>query len=164
MTEWGPLNTPFDPVGLILGKVNFKIIARTFKIKFICVLIQLMRARRSLSSLLWSLMLKWYLKSKYVFPKSYSPSFGIIVKFYIRHHEALLQSHRIALDTKSSQLQYKLPNRRLTTNVFLRKIGIIPSPAPIFVSRKRDESLDNIFVTFNFTKKFWADVIKWMGN
>ena len=27
-----------------------------------------------------------------------------------------------------------------------------------------DESLEHIFVTCHYTKKFWAEVIKWVGN
>ena len=45
------------------------------------------------------------------------------------------------------------------TNVLLSKIGIIPSPACSFCG-EADESLEHIFVTCHFTKKFCADVIK----
>ena len=116
--------------------------------------------KRSLSSLLLSPMLKWYLKSKYAFPKSYSFSFGIIIKFYTRRYEALLQSDLVALDAKSSEFQYKRPTICLTTNVLL---GIIPSPACSFCG-KTDEFLEHIFVTCHYTKKFRVDFIKWMGN
>ena len=71
--------------------------------------------------------------------------------------------HRVALDTKSREFQYKLLNRCLATNVLLSKIGIIPSPACTFCG-EADESLEHIFVTCHYTKKFWAEVIKWMGN
>ena len=71
--------------------------------------------------------------------------------------------HRVALDTKSREFQYKLLNRSLATNVLLSKIGIIPSPACTFCG-EADESLEHIFVTCHYTKKFWAEVIKWMGN
>ena len=37
ITERGPQKTPSGPVGLILGKANFKIIGSTLKIKFIFV-------------------------------------------------------------------------------------------------------------------------------
>ena len=40
ITERGPQKTPSGPVGLILGKVNFKIIGSTLKIKFIFVPVQ----------------------------------------------------------------------------------------------------------------------------
>ena len=36
---------------------------------------------------------------------------------------------RTSLDTKSREFQYRLLNRCLVTNIFLNKIGIIPSPA-----------------------------------
>ena len=49
------------------------------------------------------------------------------------------------------------------TNVLLSKIGIIPSPACSFCE-EADESLEHIFVTCHYTKKFWAEVIKWVGN
>ena len=71
--------------------------------------------------------------------------------------------HRVALDTKSREFQYKLLNRCLATNVLLSKIGIISSPACSFCGGA-DESLEHIFVTCHYTKKFWAEVIKWVGN
>ena len=71
--------------------------------------------------------------------------------------------HRVALDTKSREFQYKLLNRCLATNVLLSKIGIIPSPACSFCG-EADESLEHIFVTCHYTKTFWAEVIKWVGN
>ena len=71
--------------------------------------------------------------------------------------------YRVALDIKSREFQYKLPNRCLATNVLCSKIGIIPSPACSFCG-EADESLEHIFVTCHYTKKFWAEVIKWVGN
>ena len=71
--------------------------------------------------------------------------------------------HRVALDAKSREFQYKLLNRCLATNVLLSKIGIIPSSACSFCG-EADESLEHLFVTCHYTKKFWAEVIKWMGN
>ena len=62
--------------------------------------------------------------------------------------------HRVALDTKSREFQYKLLNRCLATSVLLSKIGIIQA----------DESLEHLFVTCHYTKKFWEEVIKWKGN
>lgn len=66
-------------------------------------------------------------------------------------------------DAKSREFQYKLLNRCLATNVLLSKIGIIPSSACSFCG-EADESLEHLFVTCYYTKKFWAEVIKWMGN
>jgi len=67
------------------------------------------------------------------------------------------------LDTKSHEFQCKLLNRCLATNVLLSKIGIIPSPACSFCG-EADKSLEHLFVTCHYTKKFWVEVIKWMGN
>ena len=71
--------------------------------------------------------------------------------------------HRVALDTKSREFQYKLLNRCLAMNALLSKIGIIPSSACTFCG-EADESLEHIFATCHYTKKFWAEVIKWVGN
>ena len=48
-------------------------------------------------------------------------------------------------------------------NVLLSKIGRIPSPACYFCG-EAEESLEHLFVTCHYTKKFWTEVIKWMGN
>ena len=71
--------------------------------------------------------------------------------------------HRVALDTKSREFQYKLLNRCLATNVLLSKVGIISSPLCSFCGEV-NESLEHIFITCHYTKKFWAEVIKWMGH
>ena len=68
--------------------------------------------------------------------------------------------HRVALDTKSREFQYKLPYRCLDTNVLLSKIGIIPYPACTFCG-EADESLEHNFVTCHYTKNFWAEVNGW---
>ena len=65
--------------------------------------------------------------------------------------------YRVALDAKS------LLNRCLATNVLLSKIGVISSSACSFCG-EAVESLERLFVTCHYTKKFWAEVIKWMGN
>ena len=71
--------------------------------------------------------------------------------------------HRVALDAKSREFQYKLLYKYLATNVLLSKIGIIPSSACSFCG-EADESLEHLFGTCHYTTKFWAEVIKWMGN
>ena len=72
--------------------------------------------------------------------------------------------HCVALNTKSHELfQYILLNRCLATKVLLSKIGIIRSPACTFCG-EADKSLEHIFVNCHYTKKFWAEVIKWMAN
>ena len=54
-------------------------------------------------------------------------------------------------------------NRCLATNVLLSKVGIISSPLCSFCGEV-DESLEHIFITCHYTKKFWAELIKWMGH
>ena len=71
--------------------------------------------------------------------------------------------HRVALDTKSREFQYKLLNRCLATNVLLSKVGLTSSPACSFCG-KADESLEHIFSTCHYTERFWGEVIKWMGQ
>ena len=71
--------------------------------------------------------------------------------------------HRVALDSKSREFQYKLLNRCLATNVFLSKISIVASPLCSFCG-VMDESLEHIFVSCHYTEKFWAEVIKWLGD
>ena len=53
--------------------------------------------------------------------------------------------HRVALDAKSREFQYKLLNRCLASNVLLSKIGIIPSSACSFCG-EADESLEHLFL------------------
>ena len=71
--------------------------------------------------------------------------------------------HRVTSDTKLREFQYKLLNRYLVTNVFLNKIGVLPSPACSFCG-KEDESLEHILISCNYAKEFWAEVIKWLCN
>ncbi|KAL9967827.1 hypothetical protein ACROYT_G026124 [Oculina patagonica] len=52
--------------------------------------------------------------------------------------------HRVALDTKLREFQYKLLNRCLVTNAFLCKIGILSSPA-CSLCGEADESLEHLF-------------------
>ena len=37
-------------------------------------------------------------------------------------------------------------------------------PPPCSFCGEADESLEHCFVTCHYTKKFWTEVIKWMGN
>ena len=71
--------------------------------------------------------------------------------------------HRVALDTKSREFQYKLLNRCLPTNAFLNKIGIVASPACSFCG-ETDESLEHLFLTCHYITKFWGEVIKWLKD
>jgi len=71
--------------------------------------------------------------------------------------------YRVALDSKSREFQYKLLNGCLATNILLSKVGIISSPVCSFCGEV-NESLEHIFITCHYTKRFWAEVKKWMGH
>ena len=45
----------------------------------------------------------------------------------------------------------------------IAKLGEFHLQLAIFFG-EADESLEHLFVTCHYTKKFWAEVIKWMGN
>ena len=64
----------------------------------------------------------------------------------------------VALDTKTRQFQYKLLNRYLATNVFLKKVGIKLSSACSFRGEV-DESLEHLFIFCPHIVGFWKDVI-----
>ena len=57
------------------------------------------------------------------------------------------------------EFQFKLLNKYLVTNAFLYKIGVVSSPVCSFC-RKENESLEHILIHCNYTKEFWAEVIK----
>ena len=61
------------------------------------------------------------------------------------------------------EYQYKRLHRCLATNVLFNKIGEISFPACSFCG-EAEESLEHIFVACPYTKKFWAEVIKWVGD
>ena len=69
--------------------------------------------------------------------------------------------HHITSDTKTREFQFKLLNKYLATNAFLYKIGVVSSPVCSFCE-KENESLEHIFIHCNYTKEFWAEVIKWL--
>ena len=70
---------------------------------------------------------------------------------------------RVPSYTKLREFQYKVLNKCLTTNVFLHKIGIYPSPACSFCEDV-DETLEHILVYCNYSESFWTEVIKWLGD
>ena len=70
---------------------------------------------------------------------------------------------RITSYTKLHEFQYKVSNKCLTTNVFLHRIGIYPSPACSFCGDV-DETLEHILVYCNYSESFWTEVIKWLGD
>ena len=71
--------------------------------------------------------------------------------------------HRVALDTKLREFQYKLLNMRLATNAFLYKIGILSSPA-CSLCGEAGESLEHLFVTCHYSVNFLGEVIKWISS
>ena len=69
----------------------------------------------------------------------------------------------VALDTKSREFQYKILNRYLVTNTFLKKIGKIDSSLCTFCGML-DESLEHLFVTCHFTTLLWKELIAWCSR
>ena len=69
----------------------------------------------------------------------------------------------VTMDIKSREFQYKLLNRCTATNAFLCKIGSLSSPACSFCG-ETDYSLEHVFVSCHYTRKFWAEVIKWLND
>ena len=65
---------------------------------------------------------------------------------------------KVALDKKSREFQYKVLNRNLATNTFLKKIGKTDSSACSFCG-VTDESLEHLFVTCQFTATLWEKLI-----
>ena len=70
---------------------------------------------------------------------------------------------KVALNTKLREFQYKVLNRYLATNTFLKKIGKTDSSACSFCS-VTDESLEHPFVTCQFTATLWEKLIIWCNN
>ena len=70
---------------------------------------------------------------------------------------------KVALNTKSREFQYKVLNRYLVTNTFLKKIGKTDSSACSFCS-VTDESLEHPFVICQFTATLWEKLIIWCNN
>ena len=60
---------------------------------------------------------------------------------YLQWKEIYNLSFKVLQDTKSREFQYKILHRYLTTNAFLRKIGLIASPLYTFCDAE-SESLD----------------------
>ena len=70
------------------------------------------------------------------------------------------------MDTKSREFQYKLLNRCLVINAFfffLFKVGLVSTVACSFCG-DIDESLEHIITSCHYSKKFWAEVIKWFDK
>jgi len=65
---------------------------------------------------------------------------------------------KVALDKKSREFQYKVLNKNLATNTFLKKIGKTDSSACSFCG-VTDESLEHLFMTCQFTATLWEKLI-----
>ena len=70
---------------------------------------------------------------------------------------------KVALDTKSREFQYKVVNRYLVTDTFLKKIGKIDSSACSFCGVS-DESLEHLFATCLFTATLREKLVIWCNN
>ena len=70
---------------------------------------------------------------------------------------------KVSLDTKSREFQYKILNRYLATNTYLKRIGKIDSSACSFCGTT-DESLEHLLVTCQFTAAMWQDLISCCNN
>ena len=70
---------------------------------------------------------------------------------------------KVTLDTKSREFQYKVLNRYLVTNTFLKKIGKIDSSACSFCG-VNDEFLEHLFVTCLFLATLWEELVMWCNN
>ena len=71
--------------------------------------------------------------------------------------------HRVALDTKLHEFQYKLLNRCLATNAFLCKISILSSSA-CSLCGEAGKSLEHLLVTCHYSVNFGGEVIKWINS
>ena len=69
----------------------------------------------------------------------------------------------VTLDTKSREFQYKILNRYLVTNTFLKKICKIDSSLSTFCGML-DESLEHLFVISHFTTLLWKELIAWCNG
>ena len=72
--------------------------------------------------------------------------------------------YRVTSDTKLREFQFKLLNIYLVTNVFLIKIGVLPSPACSLCRKKNESGLEHILISCNYAKELWAEVVKWLCN
>lgn len=70
---------------------------------------------------------------------------------------------KVALDTKTREFQYKILNRYLVTNTFLKKIGKTDSAACSFCG-VMEESLEHLLVTCHFTATLWKELLVWCNG
>ena len=69
----------------------------------------------------------------------------------------------VAMDSKTRQFQYKILNRYLVTNVYLKKVGIKLSSDCSFCE-DADESLEHLFTSCPYVLSFWKDLSDWLND
>ena len=69
----------------------------------------------------------------------------------------------VAMDSKTRQFQYKILNRYLVTNVYLKKFGIKLSSDCSFCE-DADESLEHLFTSCPYVLSFWKDLSDWLND
>ena len=67
------------------------------------------------------------------------------------------------MDSKTRQFQYKILNRYLVTNVYLKKVGIKLSSDCSFCA-DADESLEHLFTSCPYVLLFWKDLSDWFND
>ena len=61
---------------------------------------------------------------------------------------------------KTQELQYRILNNYLNTNVRLKKFGIIDDDSCSFC-KQLPETLEHLFITCKYVQKFWKDLFGW---
>ena len=69
----------------------------------------------------------------------------------------------VAMDSKTRQFQYKISNRYLVTNVYLKKVGMKLSSDYSFCA-DADESLEHLFTSCPYVPSFWKDLSDWLND
>ena len=69
----------------------------------------------------------------------------------------------VAMDSKTRQFQYKILNRYLVTNVYLKKVGIKLSSDCSFCE-DANESLEHLFTSCPCVLSFWKDLSDWLND
>ena len=67
---------------------------------------------------------------------------------------------KVIIHTKTKELQYKILNRYLTTNSFLKKIGLTENDQCTFCEQK-SEDLHHLFYECSIVNNFWCNFCSW---
>ena len=71
----------------------------------------------------------------------------------------------VTMDIKSREFQYKLLNRCIVTKSMPFYVkSVVYHHQHAFFCGETDNSLENLFVSCHYTRKFWAEVIKWLND